>query len=537
MSSSELSQVELRRFLQDKLPAYMIPSNYIMLEEFPLTPNRKIDRKALPIPDDRHQILNQKSYIPPRTVTEEIVAGIWSEVLNLQQVSIDDNFFELGGHSLLATRVNSQIKQAFAVELPLRSHFEKPTITELALCIETASQKAVAPPIKPVSREGNLLLSFAQQRLWFLCQLEPDSPYYNIPAAVRLTGPLNIDALQQSFNDIVRRHETLRTAFITVDGQPIQQINSVDDLPLSIIDLSNIPESNQEIMVKELATVEAIQPFKLDSNCLVRVKLLRLSNTDNIILFTLHHIIADGWSIGVLVRELGILYLEKTSPPFPLLNKERGVRQDGVRLNSSFVDKEMGVRQDEVRLKELPIQYADFAIWQRQWLQGEVLENQLNYWQKQLQNAPNLLELPTDYPRPAVRSLRGDSYSFQIYPELTAALKSLTQQSGCTLFMTLLAAFQTLLYRYTGSEDIVVGTSIANRNYPEIEGLIGFFVNTLALRTDLSENPTFEELLNRVREVSLGAYANQDLPFEQLVDSLQLQRSLSYTPLFQVMFV
>ena len=208
----------------------------------------------------------------------------------------------------------------------------------------------------------------------------------------------------------------------------------------------------------------------------------------------------------------------------------------GVRLESPLLNKG-DVRQDEMRLQELPIQYADFAIWQREWLQGEVLENQLNYWQEQLQSAPILLELPTDYPRPAVRSLRGDSYTFQISLELTAALKSLTQQSGCTLFMTLLAAFQTLLYRYTGNEDIVVGTSIANRNYPEIEGLIGFFVNTLALRTDLSENPTFEELLNRVREVSLGAYAHQDLPFEQLIDSLQLQRSLSYTPLFQVMFV
>ncbi len=520
MSSSEVSQTELRKFLQDKLPAYMIPSNYIMLEEFPLTPNRKIDRKALPIPDEINQTLNQTSiYIPPRTVTEEIVAGIWAEVLNLQQISIDDNFFELGGHSLLATRVNSQIRQAFAVELPLRSHFENTTISELALSIETETQKSVAPPIKPVSRQQNLPLSFAQQRLWFLCQLEPDSPYYNIPAAVRLTGSLNIDALQQSLNDILCRHETLRTAFLTVDGQPIQQINSIDCLPLSIIDLSNIPESIQQTKVKELARVEAMQPFKLDASPLLRVKLLRLSDTDNVILLTFHHIIADGWSIGVLVRELGILYEEKTSPPSPLLSKERGVRQDGVRLN------------------KLPIQYADFAVWQRKWLQGEVLENQLNYWQEQLQNAPNLLEIPTDYPRPAVRSLRGDSYTFQISLELTAALKRLSQQSSCTLFMTLLAAFQALLYRYTGNEDIVVGTSIANRNYPEIEGLIGFFVNTLALRTDLSKNPTFEELLNRVREVSLGAYAHQDLPFEQLIDSLQLQRSLSYTPLFQVMFV
>ena len=538
ISYSQVSQTELRQFLQDKLPAYMIPSSYMMLEEFPLTPNRKIDRKALPIPDEINQTSNL--YIPPRTVTEEIVAGIWAEVLNLQQISIDDNFFELGGHSLLATRVNSQVRQAFAVELPLRSHFENPTIAELALSIETARRKSVAPPIKPISRQENLPLSFAQQRLWFLCQLEPDSPYYNIPAAVRLTGSLNIDALQQSLNDILHRHETLRTAFPTVDGQPTQQIHSVNLLPLSIIDLSNIPESVREIRVKELAKFEAMQPFKLDNSPLLRVKLLHLSDTEHVILFTLHHIIADGWSIGVLLRELGILYEEKTSPPSPLLTKERGVPQDGVSLESSPV-KERDVPQDGVKfinsLSELPIQYADFAVWQREWLQGEVLENQLNYWQKQLQDAPNLLELPTDYPRPAVRSLRGDSYTFQISLELSTALKRLSQQSSCTLFMTLLAAFQTLLYRYTGSEDIVVGTSIANRNYQEIEELIGFFVNSLALRTDLSENPTFEELLNRVREVSLGAYAHQDLPFEQLVDSLQRDRSLSYTPLFQVMFV
>ena len=512
--SSEVSQTELRKFLQDKLPTYMIPSNYIMLEEFPLTPNRKVDRKALLIPYNINQISNQilDLYTPPRTVTEEIVTGIWAEVLNLQQtkISIHDNFFELGGHSLLATRAIAQVRQTFSVDLPLRSLFEKPTIAEFALDIEAATRNLTVPPITPIPRQDNLPLSFAQQRMWFLCQLEPDIPYYNIPAAVRLTGSLNIDALQQSLNDILGRHETLRTAFFTVDGQPIQKINSVDSLHLSIIDLSNIAELIQETQVKELARVEAMQPFKLDSSSLLRVKILRLSDTDHVVLLTFHHIIADGWSIGVLVRELGIFYQENKLFPVP---------------RSPFP------------LKELPIQYVDFAVWQREWLQGEVLENQLNYWREQLQDAPTLLELPIDYSRPAVRSLKGESYTFQISPELTTALKRLSQKSGCTLFMTLLAAFKTLLYRYTGSEDIVVGTSIANRNHSEIEGLIGFFVNTLALRTNLSGNPTFEELLNRVREISLGAYAHQDLPFEQLVDSLQLQRSLSYTPIFQVMFV
>ena len=243
----------------------MIPSSYIILEEFPLTPNRKVDRKALPIPDDINQSNKNSIYIPPRTVTEEIVAGIWAEVLYLPQISIDDNFFELGGHSLLATRVNSQIKQAFAVELPLRSHFEKPTITELAFCIETASRKAVAPPIKPFPRQGNLPLSFAQQRLWFLCQLEPDSPYYNIPAAVRLTGSLNIDALQQSLNDILRRHETLRTAFVTVDGQPIQQINSIDSLPLSIQNISS--QLNPSIYHLYIDALPIQQDFRHFGDC------------------------------------------------------------------------------------------------------------------------------------------------------------------------------------------------------------------------------------------------------------------------------
>ncbi|MEM7555731.1 MAG: amino acid adenylation domain-containing protein [Cyanobacteria bacterium P01_A01_bin.84] len=511
--SSEVSVTQLRQFLKTKLPGYMIPSHYVMLEEFPLTPNRKVDRKALPIPD-QVDTEESKDFVSPRNPIEEILVNIWSDVLGVEKISVDDNFFELGGHSLFATRVNSQVRQAFAVELPLRSHFEKPTIAELTLCIETATVNSVAPLIKPVFRVGNLPLSFAQQRLWFLCQLEPESPYYNIPAAVRLTGSLNADALQQSLNDILVRHETLRTAFITVDGQPVQEISSVYSLPLTVIDLSNIIECDREAKVKELALVEAMQPFQLDTSPLLRVKLLHLSDTEHIILLTLHHIIADGWSIGVLVRELGILYEQR--------KREQEHQEDESPL---------------FPLKELPIQYADFAIWQREWLQGEVLENQLNYWQKQLKNAPNLLEFPTDYPRPAVISLKGDSYTFQLSPELTAGLKRLSQQSGCTLFMTLLAAFKTLLYRYTLSEDIIVGTSIANRNHPGIEGLIGFFVNTLALRTDLSGNPTFEELLNQVREVSLNAYAHQDLPFEQLVDNLQLQRSLSYTPLFQVMFV
>ncbi|MEO1375225.1 MAG: amino acid adenylation domain-containing protein, partial [Cyanobacteria bacterium J06635_10] len=288
---------------------------------------------------------------------------------------------------------------------------------------------------------------------------------------------------------------------------------------------------------EKIAREEAQQPFQLDKPPLLRVKLIRLNSQNHIILITLHHIIADGWSMGILVRELGILYQEETSPPSPLLVKERGVRKDGVRLNSPLLDKERGVRKDGVRLNELPIQYADFAAWQRNWFQGELRDNQLNYWLTQLKNAPNLLELPTDYPRPAVQTAKGGSIRFELPYDLSQALKQLSQKSGCTLFMTLLAAFQTLLYRYSGSEDIVVGSAIANRQRSELEGLIGCFANTLAFRSDLSGNPSFNELLRRVKDTALGAYAHQDLPFEQLVDELELVRSLSYTPLFQVMFL
>ncbi|AFZ33414.1 Non-ribosomal peptide synthase (plasmid) [Gloeocapsa sp. PCC 7428] len=493
---------QLHTFLSQHLPAYAIPSQFITLESLPLTPNGKIDRKALPTPE----YISSQSLILPRTATEEILTGIWLEVLNLTQISINDNFFELGGHSLLATRVISQIRQAFAIELPLRQLFEKPTIAQLAPEIDAAiGINTIAPPILPVSQQ-ELPLSFAQQRLWFLSQLEPDSPDYNLAAAVQITGLLNIDALTQSFNEIIDRHQTLRTAFVAFDGQARQIIHPTTSIDLPIIDLSGIDASTQAGEIKRIADRESQQPFSLDRSPLLRVKIVHLGDTHHVMLLTLHHIVADGWSIGILVRELAVLY-----PAFC-----QGKRSP---------------------LPELSIQYADFAAWQRQWLQGEILERQLSYWKVQLQDAPSLLELPTDYPRPAVQSWQGGSYTFQLSPELTAQLKRLSQQSGCTLFMTLLAAFQTLLYRYTDSEDIVVGSAIANRNRAEIEPLIGFFVNTLALRTDLSGNPTFEELLHRVREVTLGAYAHQDLPFEQLVDTLQPQRSLSYNPLFQVMFV
>ncbi|MCC5666144.1 amino acid adenylation domain-containing protein [Nostoc sp. CHAB 5784] len=498
---------ELGGFLKSKLPNYMVPTAFVILETLPLTPNGKVDRKALPAPELTQ--LSSPNYIPPATPIENLLAGIWAEILGLNKVGIHDNFFELGGHSLIATRVMSQIRQVFQIELPLRCLFEKPTIAELAKEIEAANKAGLGlatTKIEPIERSPQLPLSFAQQRLWFLAQLEPDSPFYNIPAAVRLKGELNIKALQQTFNEILSRHEALRTNFQTVEGQAIAVISETKPLRLPTIDISELSLDKQEVEIRQQAAQEAQQPFDISSDYLLRVKLLRLDAQEHIVLLTMHHIASDGWSIGVLVQELATLYPafcnEKLSP-----------------------------------LTELPIQYVDFAAWQRRWLQAEVLSTQISYWRKQLENAPKVLELPTDYSRPAIQTFRGATYSFNLSKELSVSLNKLSQQQGSTLFMTLLAAFQTLLWRYTGQEDIVVGSPIANRNRAEIEGLIGFFVNTLVLRTNLARNPSFEELLKRLREVALGAYAHQDLPFELLVEQIQPQRDLSHTPLFQVMFV
>lgn len=370
-------------------------------------------------------------------------------------------------------------------------------------------EEIASPEISTISlRESseNLPLSFAQQRLWFLNQLEPDSPFYNISAALRLNGVLNVTALEQSFNEIIQRHEILRTTFNVVDGEAIQVINPQQKLTIKLIDLTGLPAQKRETEAQQLANQESGQPFDLTTGSLVRSTLLRLDAAEHILLFTMHHIVSDGWSTDILVREVATLYeCYCNGKPSPL--------------------------------PELLIQYADYALWQRKWLQGEVLATQIDYWKQQLGDSLPVLELPTDRPRPHVQSYQGAVQSFQLPKDVTVALKTLSQQEGCTLFMTLLAAFKVLLYRYTSTGDIVVGSPIANRDRSQIEGLIGFFVNTLVLRTNLSDNPTFRELLGRVREVTLGAYEHQDLPFDLLVEELKPQRDLSHTPLFQVMFV
>jgi hypothetical protein len=364
----------------------------------------------------------------------------------------------------------------------------------LAQLLREKSKKASSTP-----------LSFAQQRLWFLDRLEPGNPFYNMPQAIRLSGVLNTKALELALQAIVSRHESLRTIFSYVDGSPVQVISEGTLAELPVNDLTQLPAAERETEARRLASEEARRPFDLSRGPLLRASLLRLAEEDHILLLTMHHIVSDGWSSGILFREFGALYEAFTAgKPSPL--------------------------------PELTIQYADYAVWQRDWLQGAVLEKQLAYWGKQLGGDLPVLELPTDRPRPVVQTFNGAHRSEKLSKELSEQLKALSQREGVTLYMLLLAAFQVLLSRYGGQEEIIVGSPIAGRNRAEIEGLIGFFVNTLVMRTDLSGNPTFRELLRRVKEVALGAYAHQDLPFEKLVEELQPERSLSHSPLFQVMF-
>jgi len=497
----------LKNFLRESMPDYMVPSAFVFLDKIPLTRNGKIDRRALPEPELSRAYM-ELDYVAPRNQTEEIIAHVFSDVLNVKQVGALDNFFELGGHSLIATQIISRIRDRLSVELPLRDLFQSPTVEGLAAAAEKARLKAEgleALPIVPVSRDQKLPLSFAQQRMWFLDQLEPGSPLYNIPNAVRMSGSLDIGALQASLNEIIRRHEILRTSIATVNGEAALHIENELKINIPLIDLSQLNEEERQKEISRLSQEEAAKPFRLDQAPLLRATLLKLKDDDYIFLFTMHHIVSDGWSTGVLIKEIVPLYSAfRENLPAPL--------------------------------PPLKIQYADFAHWQRHWLSGEVLEEHIEYWRKQLEGAPPYLELPTDRPRPAVQTFNGARKQFFLSKELTDKLKELTRSENATLFMTLLAAYQTLLYRYSGQDDISVGTPIAGRNRSEIEPLIGFFVNTLVMRSDLSGNITFRELLKRVSKTALGAFAHQDLPFEKLIDLLNIKRDVSRTPLFQTMF-
>ncbi|HEX2093748.1 MAG TPA: condensation domain-containing protein, partial [Longimicrobiaceae bacterium] len=492
----------LRTRLGERLPEYMVPSAFVVLDSLPLNANGKLDRRALPAPE----LSAGEGYVAPRTPTEELLCAIWSEVLGAERVGVEESFFTLGGHSLLAMRVVSGVRRSLGVEVPLRALFEAPTVAVLAGRVDAllrAGGAAALPAIERAPRGGRLPLSFAQQRLWLVDRLEPESAAYNMPFALRLRGALDGGALRRSLDALVRRHETLRTVFAEHEGAPVQVIHPVGSVTLETVDLRGAPDAGAE--AERLAEAEALRPFDLAGGPLLRSTLLRLGEDDHVLLFTLHHIVSDGWSTGVLVREVSALYGALT-------------------------------RGEEPALPELPVQYADFASWQRKWLAGEVLDAQLEYWKERLAGAPPLLEIPTDRPRTAGLGAVAGSHEFVLPAGLTRELRSLARREGATLFMTVLAAWQALLGRYAGQDDVVVGSPVAGRSSAETEGLIGFFVNLLAMRGDLSGDPTLGDLVRRAREAALGAYAHQDLPFERLVDELDVERSLTHSPLFQVTF-
>src|SRR5215217_7252613 len=500
---------KVRDYCAESLPDYMVPSAFVLMRELPQTISGKVDRRAL-AGMAQPQVASEQPFSPPRTQLEELLCTTWSEVLGLSTVGIRANFFHTGGHSLLATQVVSRLRTALEVEVTLRDLFEAPTVEALAQRIE-AKQRGNAEPgpnskIQPCPREHPLRLSFAQQRLWFLDQLEPGSALYNIPAAIRLRGQLDVQALTKTLSEITRRHEVLRTTFRAEAGEPVQVIHGPEAFAIPVTDVGSLEPEIREAEVRRRAKLAAGEPFVLSEGPLIRAELLRLAGDEHVLLCTMHHIISDGWSMGVLVNEVAALYEAYTtgaSSPLP----------------------------------ELPIQYADYAAWQREWLQGEVLARQLAYWKEELDGVPAALELPADTPRPPVPTYRGASLQVILDKEVTEGLKALSEREGSTLFMTVLAAWQTLLFRYSRQRDILVGTDIANRNREQTESLIGFFVNQLVLRGRLNAGLSFRELLRQTRETCLGAFAHQDLPFEKLVEELQPDRDLSRAPLFQVKLV
>ncbi|MCP4663311.1 MAG: amino acid adenylation domain-containing protein, partial [bacterium] len=503
-----LGIAELRDFLAATLPEYMVPAAFVFLEALPRTPNNKVDRaalgrRALPAPE-RDDVELASRYVEPRTQIEEVLAGIWAECLDLDRVGVHDDFFELGGHSLVLIQIIARIRKLFGVEIPLRALFEAPTVAALAPRVE-AAEGSDLPPIRPVPRDRDLPLSFAQERLWFLTQLDPRNTSYHVPRTYRIGGDLEVAAMEWAYSALIRRHEVLRTTFPTVAGRPVQRIHPPRPFRLPVIDLSGLPEAVREAELRRLILAQGRRIFDLARGPLLRARLVRLEPTVHALIQIEHHLVHDGWTEGVLVGDFMALF--------------RAVRE-----------------RRPSPLGELPIQFADFAAWQREWIRGEVLEGQLAYWREQLAGAPALSELPGDRPRPPILSTRGRARNQRISAAQTEELSRLSRRSGVTLFMTTLAAYKALIYRYGGQQDLVVGTGVANRRLPEIEGMVGMVINTLALRTSLRGDPPFRELLDRVRGVCLGAFSHEDLPFEKLVETLRPERNLSHAPVFQSMF-
>uniref|UniRef100_UPI0017D49042 condensation domain-containing protein n=1 Tax=Ramlibacter sp. TaxID=1917967 RepID=UPI0017D49042 len=494
----------LRTALQRSLPHYMLPSHIVLLDKLPLTPNGKTDRKALPAPDLGGE---ERTYVPPRTPTEETVAAVWSEVLHVARVGGQDNFFELGGHSLLATQVVARLREALGVELSLRTLFGAPNLAALGAALDAARREGAGlsmPALTVQQRPARLPLSYAQERLWLLDQIESMGAAYNISGTVRFIGPLDVDAFARALAEIVRRHEALRTRFDADDETIAQVIDKPGRFALERIDLAGLEPAARRSEAQRAMHKAASRRFDLAAGRLLHATLLRLAPEEHVAVVAMHHIVSDGWSLAVLIREIGALY---------------GAYVQG----------------QESPLPELPVQYADYALWQRGWLQGDALAQQVGYWKRRLHGAPATLDLPLDHPRPPVQSFRGGSVMLALPRPLAAQLLALARAEGATLFMVLLAAFQHLLARWSGQQDIVIGTPVAGRTDQRTEGLIGFFVNMLVLRTDVSGEPSFRALLARARETALEAFAHQELPFEKLVEELNPVRDLSRPPVFQVM--
>ncbi|HBP5662490.1 TPA: non-ribosomal peptide synthetase, partial [Pseudomonas aeruginosa] len=490
---AERLRESLRESLKRHLPDYMVPAHLMLLERMPLTVNGKLDRQALPQPDAS---LSQQAYRAPGSELEQRIAAIWAEILGVERVGLDDNFFELGGHSLLATRVISRVRQEQQLDASLKALFERPVLEAFAQGLERTTDAVSTIPL--ADRQQPLALSFAQERQWFLWQLEPESAAYHIPSALRLRGRLDVDALQRSFDSLVARHETLRTRFRLEGGRSYQQVQ-----PAVSVSIER-EQFGEEGLIERIQAI-VVQPFDLEREPLLRVNLLQLAEDDHVLVLVQHHIVSDGWSMQVMVEELVQLYAAYS----------RGL---------------------DVVLPALPIQYADYALWQRSWMEAGEKERQLAYWTGLLGGEQPVLELPFDRPRPARQSHRGAQLGFELPRELVEAVRALAQREGASSFMLLLASFQTLLYRYSGQADIRVGVPIANRNRVETERLIGFFVNTQVLKADLDGRMGFDELLAQARQRALEAQAHQDLPFEQLVEALQPERNASHNPLFQVLF-
>jgi len=504
VTGPEVDLGELRQICADRLPEVMVPSSFVRLEELPRTLSGKIDRAALPEPNLSR---SESEHVPPRTVVEEVVAGIWARVLGIDAIGTEESFFALGGHSLLATRVLSRIGEAFHVDLPLRSLFEAPTVAAFAERVEAALQAEhgiEVPWIERLPQREDLPLSFAQQRLWFMYQLEPGSTAYNLPVSAHFSGRLELSALKRALSEIVRRHEVLRTVFSGAGERAVQVVTEARPFDLPLVDLAELSAAARERAAGALADQHAAVVFDLRRGPLLHAQLVRLAPEEHLVLFAMHHIASDAWSFSILLRELGVLY-------------------------------EAFSKGEASPLPELTVQYADFSAWQRNWLRGKVLESQLSYWKQKLAGLPTV-QLPLARPRRGGPG-RLDSAATVLPQELVAAIKDLCRREGTTLFMALTAAFLILLRRVSGQEDLVIGTDVAGRNRLETEGLIGLFVNQLVLRTDLSGNPSFREVLARVRETMLGAYVHQDLPFEKLVEVLNPEREPGTTPLFQIKII